>query len=94
MVWTDGAMCYEGINAFFGYLHGRCNYDAWEFGPTNHVENVWSVLKGFIRRTFHRYHKEWLLQLLREFEARWNTPELFISPLFYLRAYLVAVPTR
>ncbi|MBU1348680.1 IS1595 family transposase [Patescibacteria group bacterium] len=94
MVWTDGAMCYEGINEFFGYIHGSCNHSAWEFGPTNHIENVWSVLKGFIRRTYHHFHKEWLPMLLREFEARWNTPNLFISPLFYLRTCLVAVPTR
>lgn len=94
MVWTDGAMCYEGINQFFGYLHGRCDHGAWEFGPTNHIENVWSVLKGFIRRTYHHFHKEWLPQLLREFEARWNTPDLFRSPLYFLRTCLVAVPTR
>ncbi len=94
MVWTDGAPCYEGINAFFGYTRGFCNHSAWEFGPTNHIENVWSALKGFIRRTYHHFHKEWLPMLLREFEARWNTPELFLSPLFYLRTCLVAVPTR
>jgi hypothetical protein len=94
MVWTDGAPCYEGINAFFGYLHGTCIHETWDFGPTNHIENVWSALKGFIRRTYHHYHKEWLPMLLREFEARWNTPELFLSPLFYLRTCLVAVPTR
>jgi transposase-like protein len=93
MVWTDGAMCYEGITEFFGYLHGTCNHGIWEFGPTNHIENVWSALKGFIRRTYHHFHKEWLPMLLREFEARWNTPELFLSPLFYLRTCLVAVPT-
>lgn len=94
MVWTDGAPGYEGINAFFGYLHGTCIHDTFDFGPTNHIENVWSVLKGFIRRTYHHFHKEWLPMLLREFEARWNAPDLFLSPLFYLRACLVAVPTR
>jgi len=94
MVWTDGAGCYEGINAFFGYLHGSCNHSVWEFGPTNHIENVWSALKGFIRRTYHHFHKEWLPMLLREFEARWNTPELFYSPLTFLKTCLVVVPTR
>lgn len=93
MVWTDGAMCYEGINTFFGYLHCTCDHGRNHFGPTNHIENVWSVLKGFIRRTYHHYHKEWLPMLLREFEARWNAPELFQSPLFYLRTCLQVVPT-
>jgi IS1 family transposase len=94
MVCTDGAMCYEGINDYFGYLHSWCDHGSWNFGPTNHIENVWSALKGFIRRTYHHYHNKWLPLLLREFEARWNTPELFLSPLFYLRTCLVAVPTR
>lgn len=93
-IWTDGAPCYEGLYEFFGYPHASCNHSVWEFGPTNHIENVWSVLKGFIRRTYHHFHKEWLPLLLREFEARWNTPNLFISPLFYLRTCLAAVPTR
>lgn len=94
LVWMDGAGCYEGINNFFGYTHGSCNHSVWEFGPTNHIECVWSALKGFIRRTYHHFHKEWLPLLLREFEARWNTPNLFISPLFFLRSCLVAVPTH
>lgn len=94
MVWTDGAQCYEGIHEFFGYAHASCNHSGSFFGPTNHIENVWSALKNFIRRTYHHYHKEWLPLLLREFEARWNTPNLFISPLYYLRTCLVAVPTR
>ena len=94
MIWTDGAKCYEGINTFFGYIHGSCNHDAWEFGPTNHIENVWSALKGFIRRTYHHYHNRWLSWLLREFEARWNAPELFLSPLYFLKTCLVAVPGR
>ena len=93
-VWSDDGRCAKGINTFFGYIHGSCNHEAWEFGPTNHVENVWSALKGFIRRTYHHYHNRWLPLPLREFEARWNTPELFLSPLYYLQICLVAVPSR
>ncbi len=93
MVWTDSASCYDGINRFFGYLHGTCNHGGGHFGPTNHIENVWSVFKTFIRRTYHHFHKEWLPMLLREFEARWNTPTMFFSPLFYLRTSLTAVPS-
>ncbi len=92
MVWTDSAQCYEGIYEFFGYIHGSCNHSVFEFGPTNHAECIWSALKRFIRRTYHHFHKEWLPQLLREFEARWNAPRLFISPLSYLKTCLVAVP--
>jgi len=91
---TDDAMCYEGIDAFFGYTHITCNHSKYVFGPTNHIENVWSRFKRFIRRTWHHYRKEWLPQLLREFEARINTPELFLSPLHYLENSLAVVPTR
>lgn len=93
-VFTDGAMCYEGIDAFFGYRHEWCNHSNYEFGPTNHIENVWSRLKGFIRRTYHHYHREWLAKLVRECEARINNPELFISPFIYLSNSLMAVPAR
>jgi len=93
-VCTDSAMCYEGIDSFFGYKRIVCNHSAWVFGPTNLIENTWSRLKGLIRRTYHHYHKEWLPKLLREFEARINAPELFISPLNYLETCLVVVPRR
>jgi hypothetical protein len=94
MVWTDGAGCYEGINEFFGYLHASCNHSKFHFGPTNHIECVWSVFKRYIRRTFHHYHKKWLPQLLREFEARWNAPKMFENPLNYLQICLMVVPCR
>ncbi len=90
---TDQAGCYEGIDAFFGYQHEVCNHSQFVFGPTNHIENIWSRLKRFIRRTYHHYHKEWLPLLLREFEARINTPEMFLSPNSYLQNSLSVVPT-
>ena len=93
-VYTDGAMCYEGIDAFFGYKHEWCNHSEYEFGPTNHIENVWSRLKRYIRRTYHHYHRGWLPKLVREFEARINAPELFKSPHIYLLTSLFVVPTR
>jgi transposase-like protein len=93
MVWTDGSSLYEGITEFFGYLHARCNHSVRYFGPTNHIEGVWSVLKRFLRRTYDHVHREHLPELLREFEARWNAPELFQSPLTYLETSLFVVPS-
>lgn len=89
---TDGAMCYEGIDEFFGYRHVECNHSEYIFGPTNHIENVWSRMKRMIRRTYHHLHREWLPSFLREFEARINAPELFTSPNVYLSNCLVTVP--
>lgn len=94
VVCTDSAMCYEGIDSFFGYTHITCNHSKYVFGPTNIIESVWSRLKRFIMRTYHQYRKEWLPQLLREFEARINAPELFVSPLTFLENSLLVVPTR
>lgn len=89
---TDSASCYEGIDAFFGYRHLVCNHSEFVFGPTNHIESIWSALKRFIRRTYHHYHRYWLPMLLREFEARINAKELFTSPLTYLQTCLAVVP--
>ncbi|MBI4433267.1 transposase [Candidatus Uhrbacteria bacterium] len=76
------------------YARVSCDHSRFEFGPTNRIEAVWSSLKRFIRRTHHHVWKEHPPSLLREFEARWNTPELFRSPLTFLEASLTAVPTR
>jgi transposase-like protein len=91
-VCTDSAQCYNGIDKFFGYRHETCNHSKYVFGPTNLIESVWSRLKRFITRTFQQYRKYWLPQLLREFEARINAPELFDSPLTFLENSLCVVP--
>jgi transposase-like protein len=91
---TDEAGCYLGIDAFFGYRHVTCNHSKFVFGETNRIEAVWSALKRFIRRTYDHVQAEWLPDILREFEARANAPELFLSPLTFLENSLVAVPSR
>lgn len=92
-IFTDGWEGYRGIDRFFGYPHKSCIHAHGDFGPTNHIENVWSRLKGFIKRTWHHCWKENLPHLLREFEARINTPELFDSPQKYLETCLSVVPS-
>jgi len=95
IVCTDGAQFYEGIDSFFGYQHVTCNHSEFHFGPTNLAECIWSMLKRFIRRTWHHFrNRHWLPTFLREFEARFNAPELFDSPLTYLQTCLAAVPSR
>lgn len=91
---TDEAGCYEGIDSFFGYQHRTCNHSKFVFGETNRIEAVWSALKRFIRRTCDHVHPDWLPDILREFEARANAPEIFESPLTFLENSLVAVPSR
>ena len=92
VVCTDGAACYEGIDVFWGYKHIACNHSAFHFGPTNRIESVWSSLKRFLRRTLGRPTATHLPEILREFEARTNTPKLFESPLTFLETCLHPVP--
>ena len=83
-VYTDAWGGYEGIDEFFGYAHETCNHSNYVFGPTNHIEAIWSSFKRFIRRIYQQVRAYWLPQLVREFEARHNEPKLFQSPTNYL----------
>ena len=91
-VFHDGWEGYQGIDRFFGFRHSTHIHDRGDFGPTNHIENIWSRLKRFITRTWDHSWKEHLPQILREFEARINAPELFDSPLHYMQTCLVLAP--
>jgi transposase-like protein len=91
-VFHDGWDGYHGIDCFFGYKHSFHIHNHGDFGPTNHIENIWSRLKRFITRTWDHSWKEHLPHILREFEARINAPELFDSPLNYLQTCLTLVP--
>jgi transposase-like protein len=83
-VYTDSWSSYGGIDHFFGYTHKTCNHSKYIFGPTNHIEAVWSALKRWIRRSWQQV-KAYLLPLfIREFEARNNAPELFETVENYL----------
>jgi hypothetical protein len=83
-VYTDCWGGYQHIDSFFGYVHKTCNHSQYVFGPTNHIEAVWSVFKRFIRRTYQQVRAYWLPHLVREFEARQNMPRLFESRHYYL----------
>jgi len=91
-VCTDGAGCYEGIDAFWGYRHIACNHSVFHFGPTNRIESVWSSLKRFLTKTLGRPNAKDLPKILREFEARNNHPETFENPLAFLKNSLTLVP--
>jgi transposase-like protein len=93
IVYHDGWEGYQGIDTFFGFRHSTHIHDKGDFGPTNHIENIWSRLKRFITRTWDHTWKRHLPTLLREFEARINSPELFENPSNYLQICLTPVPT-
>jgi transposase-like protein len=91
-VCTDGALCYQGIDAFWGYKHVACNHSIYHFGPTNRIEAVWSSLKRYLIRTLGRPTAKDLSCILREFEARKNHPDTFESPQNFLENSLILAP--
>lgn len=90
---TDAYSGYVGLDKFFGYAHTIANHDNGNFGPTNHIENVWSCFKRFLRRTHAHYRKHLIPDLVREFQIRKNIPELFENPYTYFTTCLHLVPS-
>jgi IS1 family transposase len=86
---TDGWSSYQDIQ-FYGYDHWSCNHSKYEFGITNLIESVWSVCKRQLRRMYGKLNNwRYLETFMREWEARYNFPELFKNPLAYLQGCLV-----
>ena len=58
-----------------------------DFGPTNHIENLWSVIKRTLRYIYRdlSFNLNDLALILREFENRYNNPDLFYNVDSYLK---------
>lgn len=88
-VCTDGWSSYQDIQ-FYGYDHWSCNHSKYEFGITNIIESVWSAAKRQLRRMYGKLDNNRYLEIfMREWEARYNFPELFKNPTDYLQVCLV-----
>lgn len=88
-VCTDGWSSYQDIQ-FYGYDHWTCNHSKYEFGLTNVIESVWSAAKRQLRRMYGKLNNHRYLEtFMREWEARYNFPELFKNPTDYLQVCLV-----
>lgn len=90
LLYADAHGSHLGLEAI-GYGLVICNHDRGHFGPTNRIENVWSCLDRFTRRTRDRFMHQFLPGLLLEFQARRNQPELFECPFRLLRSMAVPV---
>lgn len=86
LIRTDGLGSYNAIS-LAGYDHERCDHDNHYFGPTNHIENVWSVIKRALRHIYRdlTFSLKQLNLILREWENRYNNPELFYNVDSYLK---------
>ncbi len=92
-LWTDGALIYRSIEKWWPVRHSRDIHKNWEFGKTSEIEGVIGNYRTFVRRTYHHHWSENLPEYVREFCFRFSSPELFDSPLFYLKKTLSLVPT-
>jgi len=72
-----------------GYGHEMHNHSQGKFAGTNHIESVWSNSKRQIRRIYGQIRTTKLPELMTEWEARYNFPELFKNPLTYLKGVIV-----
>jgi len=84
LVVTD---CHNGYHdiEWLGYPHETWNHSKGYFAGTNHIEQVWSAIKRYMRKLYGSIPTSDLQLILNEWEARHNQPELFSSPENYLR---------
>lgn len=83
--------CWTGYYDLYwnGYGHEMHNHSLGHFKDTNHIESVWSNSKRQIRRTHGQIRTNKLDEMMIEWEARYNFPELFKNPLTYIKGVLV-----
>lgn len=86
LIRTDGLASYNQ-ESLAGYDHERCDHDNFYFGPTNHIENLWSVIKRHLRHIYRdlTFTTKRLNLILREYETRYNYKEIFYNVDSYLK---------
>ena len=82
---TDAHAGYHDLE-FYGYTHERCNHSNGHFGPTNKIENMWGVMKRYLKKLYGCVPTNRLHLILNEWMARQNQPSWFASPTNYLKA--------
>ena len=89
---TDGSSIYRNINEWWPVRHRKDIHNRWEFELTSEIEGIFGNLKTFIRRMYHHATAEKMPEIVREFCFRFSSPEIFNSPLEYLKKSLTLVP--
>lgn len=80
LIRTDALASYNPMS-LSGYDHERCDHAAGFYGITNHIENLWSVMKRTLRHIYRdlTFSSRQFNLILREWENRYNKPELFYN---------------
>ena len=82
---TDGARIYKSIHKWWQVKHRKDLHNKWEFELTSEIEGMFGNLRTFIRRMYHHTTPEYLPEYVSEFCIRFSSPEIFDSPLSYLK---------
>jgi transposase-like protein len=89
-VMTDSHSSYNDLD-FLGYTHYSFNHSKGEYSNTNMIENLWGVIKRYMRKLYGCIPTKHLQFILDEWTARQNRPSLFTSPENYLDACLFRI---
>lgn len=82
---TDGGGIYKNISEWWPVQHRTDIHSRFEFGLTSEIEGMFGNFRTFIRRMYHHVSKEKFPGYVREFCARFSSPQLFDSPLHFLK---------
>lgn len=82
---TDGGGVYKKIDRWWPVKHRTDIHSKWEFGLTSEIEGMFGNLRTFIRRMYHHTRPEFLPEYVSEFCVRFSSPEIFDSPLTFLK---------
>lgn len=83
LICTDYHLGYNDLG-FYGYTHERYNHSRGHFSQTNQIENMWGVMKRYLRKMYGCVPTNRLQLILNEWMARQNSKQLFVSPQNYL----------
>jgi len=89
-IMTDRHPSYNDLSSM-GYAHYAFNHSTGEYAQTNQIENLWGVIKRYMRKLYGCVPTKHLQSILDEWTARQNRPSLFVSPENYLDACLFRI---
>ena len=89
---TDGAKIYRKIEQWWPVRHGVDLHCKFQFGKTSEIEGMFGVFRTFLRRMYHHVRTENMPEYVREFCARFSSPEMFENPRIYLTKTLRSAP--
>lgn len=89
---TDGAAIYKKMEQWWPVTHQSDIHSKFEFAQTSEIEGMFGCFRTFIRRMYHHGTAAKMPEYVREFCARFSSPEMFENPRVYLLNTLSRVP--